>query len=60
MATVSTDSSELMRRVMEIPGFGPVGASSMVATLGGGQAFKCGRGSVGVVGTDIVPAQQRW
>ena len=42
MATVSTDSSEPMRRVMEIPGFGPVGASSFVAALGDRQAFKCG------------------
>ena len=42
MATVSTDSSEPMRRVMEIPGFGPTEASGFVAALGDGQAFKCG------------------
>ena len=42
MATVSTDSSEPMRRVMEIPEFGLIGTSSFVATLGDGQAFKCG------------------
>ena len=28
---------------MEIPGFGPIVASSFVAALGDGQAFKCGR-----------------
>ena len=32
-----------MRRVMEIPGFGPIGASRLVAILGDGQAVKCGR-----------------
>ena len=37
------NDSELMRRVMEIPGFGPIVASSFVAALGDGQAFKCGR-----------------
>ena len=29
--------------MMEAPGFGPTGASSCVAALGDGQAFKCGR-----------------
>ena len=43
MATVSTDSSEPIRRVIEIPGFGPIGVGSFVAALGDGQAFKCGR-----------------
>ena len=33
MDRVSTDSSEPMRRVMEIPGFGPTGASSFVVAL---------------------------
>ena len=42
MATISTDSSEPMRRVMEIPEFGPTGASSFVVALGDDQAFKCG------------------
>ena len=42
MATVSTDSSEQMGRVMEIPGFELIGVSSLVAVLGDGQAFKCG------------------
>ena len=37
------NGSEPMRRVMEIPGFGPITASSFVAALGDGQAFKCGR-----------------
>ena len=37
------NDSEPMRRVMEIPGFGPIMASSFVAALGDGQAFKCGR-----------------
>ena len=37
------NGSEPMRRVMEIPGFGPIVASSFVAALGDGQAFKCGR-----------------
>ena len=37
------NGSEAMRRVMEIPGFGPIVASSFVAALGDGQAFKCGR-----------------
>ena len=37
------NDSEPMRRVMEIPGFGPITASSFVAALGDGQAFKCGR-----------------
>ena len=43
MATVSTDSSEPMCRVMEIPGFGPIGVGRFVAALGDGQAFKYGR-----------------
>ena len=43
MATVGTDSSEPIRWVMEIPGFGPIGVDSFVAALGDGQAFKCGR-----------------
>ena len=43
MATVCTDSSEPMRRVMGIPEFGPIVASSFEATLGDGQALKCGR-----------------
>ena len=43
MATVSTESSESIHRVMEILGFGPTGANSFVAVLGGGKAFKCGR-----------------
>ena len=43
MATVSNDSSEPMRRVMEIPGFGPIGVGRFVAALGAGQVFKCGR-----------------
>ena len=43
MDRVSTDSSDSMRRVMEIPEFGPTGASRFVAALGDGQAFKCGR-----------------
>ena len=42
MATISTDSSEPMRRVMEIPGFELIGVISLVAVLGDGQAFKCG------------------
>ena len=42
MATYSNDSSEPMRRVKGIPGFGPIRASSFVAALGDGQAFKCG------------------
>ncbi len=37
------NGSEPMRRLMEIPGFGPIVASSFVAALGDGQAFKCGR-----------------
>ena len=32
-----------MRRLMEIPGFGPIIASSFAAAVGDGQAFKCGR-----------------
>ena len=32
-----------MRRVMEIPEFGPIGASSFVAALSDGQALKYGR-----------------
>ena len=43
MATVSTDRSESIRRVIEIPGFGPIGVGRFVAALGDGQAFKCGR-----------------
>ena len=41
MTTVSTDRSESIRRVIEIPEFGPIGAGSFEATLGDGQAFKC-------------------
>jgi transposase len=37
------NGSEPMRRLMEIPGFGPITASSFVAAVGDGQAFKCGR-----------------
>ena len=40
---VLVNGSEPMRRLMEIPGFGPIVASSFVAALGDGQAFKCGR-----------------
>ena len=43
MATVNTESSEPMRRVMEIPEFVPTGASGFVAVLGDGQSLKCGR-----------------
>ena len=43
MVTADTDSSEPMRRVMEISGFGPIGASSFVVALRDGQAVKCGR-----------------
>ena len=60
MATVSTDSSEPMRRVMEIPGFGPIGASSFVSALGDGQAFKCGRVVSLWLGLTPRPAQHRW
>ena len=35
--------SQHMRRVMEIPGFGAIAASSFVTALGDNQAFKCGR-----------------
>ena len=37
------NGSQPMRRLMEIPGFGPIVASSFAAALGDGQAFKCGR-----------------
>ena len=37
------NGSQPMRRLMEIPGFGPIVASSFIAALGDGQAFKCGR-----------------
>ena len=37
------NGSEPMRRLMEIPGFGPIVASSFMAAVGDGQAFKCGR-----------------
>ena len=40
MATFSTDSSEPMRRVMEISGFGLIRASSFLVALGDGQALK--------------------
>ena len=40
---VLVNGSEPMRRLMEIPGFGPVVASGFIAALGDGQAFKCGR-----------------
>lgn len=43
MATVDTDSSEPMCRVMEILGFGPIGVDSFVAALGDRQSLKCGR-----------------
>ena len=40
---VLVNGSQHMRWVMEIPGFGPIVASSFVAALGDGQAFKCER-----------------
>ena len=40
---VLVNGSEPMRRLMEIPGFGPIVASGFIAALGDGQAFKCGR-----------------
>ena len=60
MATVSTDSSEPMRRVMEIPGFELIRVSSLVAVLGDGQAFKCGWVVSLLLGLAPRPAQQRW
>ena len=40
---VLVSGSEPMRRLMEVPGFGPIVASSFMAAVGDGQAFKCGR-----------------
>ena len=40
---VLVNGSEPMRRLMEIPGFGPFVASGFIVALGDGQAFKCGR-----------------
>ena len=42
MATVSTDSSEPMRRVMEISECRPIRGGKFVVALGDGLAFKCG------------------
>ena len=60
MATADTDSSEPMRRVMEIPGFGPIGASSFVVAIRDGQAVKCGHVGVVVAGTGATPVQHQW
>ena len=54
------NGSEPMRRVMEIPGFGPITASSFVAALGDGQAFKCGRVVSAWLGLVPRQPQHRW
>ena len=54
------NGSEPMRRVMEIPGFGPITASGFVAALGDGPGIQVRTGGVGVAGTGPAPAQQRW
>ncbi len=55
----SARSTELGRRLMEIPGVGPVLASAMVATVPDPKAFKSGRNPAAWIG--LVPRQNsRW
>ena len=51
----SARSSEVGRRLMEIPGIGPVIASALVATVPDPQAFRCGRNLSAWIG--LVPRQ---
>jgi len=52
---VSARSTEIGRRLMEIPGIGPVIASALVATVPDPQAFRCGRNLSAWIG--LVPRQ---
>ena len=36
-------SSDVIRRLMEVPGYGPLVSSAFVGAVGDGRAFKCGR-----------------
>ena len=52
---VSARSTEIGRRLMEIPGIGPVIASALVATVPDPHAFRCGRNLSAWIG--LVPKQ---
>jgi transposase len=52
---VSARSTEVGRRLMEIPGVGPVLASAIVASVADPGAFRCGRNLAGWIG--LVPRQ---
>ncbi|MFT5439146.1 MAG: hypothetical protein ACI9MJ_001007 [Alphaproteobacteria bacterium] len=51
----SARSSEVGRRLMEIPGIGPVIASALIATVPDPKAFRCGRNLSAWIG--LVPRQ---
>ena len=52
---ISARATEVGRRLMEIPGIGPVIASAMVATVPDPHAFRCGRNLSAWIG--LVPRQ---
>jgi transposase len=47
--------NELCRRLLQIPGFGPLVSTATVAAIGNGAAFRCGRDFAAWVG--VVPRQ---
>jgi transposase len=50
-----SEENELCRRLLRIPGFGPLVSTATVAAIGNGAAFRCGRDFAAWVG--IVPRQ---
>ena len=53
---VEAKQNDVVKRLQQIPGIGPVSATALVAAVGDGKNFKCGRAMAAWLG--LVPAQK--